>query len=455
MPELSSSTYSETDDSNNAASPNGMPEGMAPSGVNNSWRAGMGSLKRFHGRIQGMYASTGSANAYVLTPSVALAAYVTGERYSFRSNFANTGSATLNISALGAKTIKKLVGAAKTTLAANDIISAQPVTVEYDGTDMIMVTPTGNEGTVTSVATAGMATGGPITSTGAVTVSITALSAETAPAQNDELALYDASAAAHDKITAANLGKAVAPRGHIDGLTLSNSAGDATNDIDIAAGKARDGTDAWFLVNASSLTKQLDVSWAVGTNQGGLDTGAVGNNIYAVWLIGRSDTGVVDALFSLSFSSPTMPTNYDLKCLIGFVWRESGANVAFLQNGDIFLRKVPVADINVTNPGTSAVARTISCPPGHQPIFTATIRNATSTDIHCLLTEIAQTNTAAGDTAKTFTASSGATYESSVVVSHLRVDASRQLRSRQSASGASDEFYIITHGVMFNRGRNA
>jgi len=39
MPELSSSTYSETDGSNNQTAPNGMPEGMAPSGVNDAWRA--------------------------------------------------------------------------------------------------------------------------------------------------------------------------------------------------------------------------------------------------------------------------------------------------------------------------------------------------------------------------------------------------------------------------------
>src|SRR6185437_336663 len=85
MPDLSGSIYSELDASNSEAAPNGMPEGMPPSGVNDAWRAGMGALKRFWGRIQGVYASTGSANAYVLSPDVDLAAYVTGERYSFRS----------------------------------------------------------------------------------------------------------------------------------------------------------------------------------------------------------------------------------------------------------------------------------------------------------------------------------------------------------------------------------
>lgn len=146
--EISSSTYSETDASNNTASPDGWPEGMAMSGINNSGRQMMGAVKRFWGRVNGAYASTGSANAYVLTPTVSLGAYVTGERYSFRSNFANTGSATLNISSLGAKTIKRMAPSGKVNLAAGEIQNGQPVTVEYDGTDMIMVTPTAGSGMI-------------------------------------------------------------------------------------------------------------------------------------------------------------------------------------------------------------------------------------------------------------------------------------------------------------------
>jgi hypothetical protein len=157
MAEISSSTYSETDASNNTASPDGWPEGMAMSGLNNSGRQMMGALKRFWGRIQGAYASTGSSNAYVLTPTVALSAYVTGERYSFRSNFSNTGAATLNISSLGAKTIKKYTASGKADLAADDIRSGQPVTVEYDGTDLVMVTPAAT--TLTSLVTADLPTG--------------------------------------------------------------------------------------------------------------------------------------------------------------------------------------------------------------------------------------------------------------------------------------------------------
>jgi microcystin-dependent protein len=141
MAELSSTSFSEIDASNNAPSPSGFPEGMNMSGLNDSGRAVMAAVKRFWGRIQGRYASTGSSNAYALTPDVPLGAYVTGERYSFRANFTNSAAATLNISTLGTRAIKKMALAGKVNLAAGDIQSGQPVTVEYDGTDMVMTTP--------------------------------------------------------------------------------------------------------------------------------------------------------------------------------------------------------------------------------------------------------------------------------------------------------------------------
>ncbi len=91
-------------------------------------------------------ASTGSANAYVLTPSPVLAAYTAGNYFSFKANFTNTGAATVNVSGLGAKTIKKKDGA--TDLVSGDINSGQIVDIEYDGTNFQMVSPTG--GTVAS-----------------------------------------------------------------------------------------------------------------------------------------------------------------------------------------------------------------------------------------------------------------------------------------------------------------
>jgi len=64
----------------------------------------------------------------------------------------------------------------------------------------------GSGGTVTSVATAGLATGGTITGSGTVTVSINGQSGLSAsPVAADEFAIYDASATTHKKITTTEL----------------------------------------------------------------------------------------------------------------------------------------------------------------------------------------------------------------------------------------------------------
>ncbi len=148
------------------------------------------------------------------------------------------------------------------------------------------------------------------------------------------------------------------PRMHISGLTYANNAGDATNDIDIAAGECVDSTNV-RLLQLSAITKQSDAAWAVGTNAGGLDTGAVGNSDYYTWLITRVDTGVVDVLFSLSSTAPTMPANYTLKRLIGWFKRVGGTIVAFhtyeTEGGGLELTwDVPTLDINLANTLTTA-----------------------------------------------------------------------------------------------------
>jgi len=147
--------------------------------------------------------------------------------------------------------------------------------------------------------------------------------------------------------------------GWIYGLIPSNNGADATNDIDISAGQALDGTNVQNIILASSLTKRLDASWAVGSGNGGLDTGSIGNSDYYIWLIKRSDTGVVDALFSLSSTAPTMPTDYDYKRLIGWFKRVSGAIVPFTAyevagGGLEYLWTTPTLDINLANTLTSS-----------------------------------------------------------------------------------------------------
>lgn len=119
-------------------------------------------------------------------------------------------------------------------------------------------------------------------------------------------------------------------QGYYSGLGVSTNATDSANDVDIAVGSAAADTSPYALMQLNTaLTKRIDANWAVGNNQGGLDTGSVSAAAtYYIWLIQRSDTLVVDALLSLSATAPTMPAGYDRKRQIGSVVRSSGVNMA-------------------------------------------------------------------------------------------------------------------------------
>jgi hypothetical protein len=72
-------------------------------------------------------------DSYAITVSPTISAYSAGQVFTFKAGTANTGAASLNVSALGAKTIYKNVS---TDLETGDILANQIVTVIYDGTNM-------------------------------------------------------------------------------------------------------------------------------------------------------------------------------------------------------------------------------------------------------------------------------------------------------------------------------
>lgn len=116
----------------------------------------------------------------------------------------------------------------------------------------------------------------------------------------------------------------------LTGLSMLNNATDAANDLDIGAGYAV--TTSGTLINlASTITKRIDAVWAAGTNQGGLDTGTVADNTYYVWAIRKTSDGSIDVLFSLSNSSPSMPSGYSEKVRIGTILRKGGTILSFKQ----------------------------------------------------------------------------------------------------------------------------
>lgn len=374
-------------------------------------------LARWYGDMGGLGTVGGSANAITLTSLSTYQSLTNGLQIAFKAGSINTAATTLNLDALGAKAVRTQGDSA---LVGGEIAANGTYHLRYDTTyngaagAWVLLNPSVPANTYQS---------------------------------------YDA-----DLVAVAATGVS-AFSGLLYGLTLSNGT-DATNDINIAAGIAMDGGNAKFMNLASGITKQLDAAWAVGTNQGGLDTGTIANTTYHMWLIMRSDTGVVDVLFSASATSPTMPPNYDYKRRIGSIVRSGGSIKAFFQEGDYFYWLVQVSDVADNNPGTSALTGTLTVPVG---IRVLAIVNAGFSDsdtsisaIYFLLTALDQTDTTPSVSA--YTAGqvlTGSGKVTPMLQARVRTNTSGQVRYRISQSDSSVTAIVQTIGWIDSRGRNA
>lgn len=93
-------------------------------------------LNGFSGGILLTATESGTAAAHVLTPTTALVAYTTGLMLLYRPVNAGTGALTVNVSGLGAKSVKTLLGADPTS---GDIVANQPILLMYDGTNFVII----------------------------------------------------------------------------------------------------------------------------------------------------------------------------------------------------------------------------------------------------------------------------------------------------------------------------
>lgn len=146
---------------------------------------------------------------------------------------------------------------------------------------------------------------------------------------------------------------------------------DATNDIDISAGMGV-GSSGRLMIG-SAMTKQLDASWAAGTNQGGR-IGSLADGGYFVWAIGHGTTFAVDyAMETDANATPTLPTGYTHYFKVGWIKRLSSANVSFKTyagpGGSLeFYWTAPTVDVTALAAGTplstSRLLSAVKVPPG-------------------------------------------------------------------------------------------
>lgn len=252
-------------------------------------------------------------------------------------------------------------------------------------------------------------------------------------------------------------------RSYLAGCTLS-TAGSSTT-MSIAAGQCADSTNS-VMINLAAIAKTTS-AWAVGTAQGGLDTGTIATSTwYHFYVIRRPDTGVVDVIFSTNATSPALPTNYTQYRRIGS-GKTNGSSqwTSFTQDGDYFRLAASVLDINTTNPGTAAVTATLGSVPSGvnvKALINIGIHQGTSGAGAVYVSDLSANDEAPIAASATLAAPLGSIswWANTTTVNFMsqievRTNTSAQIRYRLSVSGAADVFSIATLGWTDTRGRNA
>jgi hypothetical protein len=344
----------------------------------------------------GYAADTGSADACAIAPAPGISAYAVGQRFTFKVASSNATTApTLAVNSLTAGTIKWPNGAA---LRAGDLPANALV----------------------EVVVSAVSTGTPT---------------------------YHLQSVAIPPLPASYL------RSYLAGLTLSTAGSSST--FGIAVGEAQDSTNAAMMVLGSAYTKTTS-AWAVGSGNGALDTGSIANSTwYHVYLIQRSDTGVVDVLVSTSASSPTMPTNYDRKRRIGAMKTDGSAQwVQFIQNGDQFKWVTWSYDYSGTSGSTSRQNLTLNVPTGVVVFPILLAQNATGAlggDL-LLLTSLDETDSApAVSLVHCYAAGSAGTPGNPAEITSLHTDTSGRIGRRSHVTDSAVD--IRTMGWVDTRGR--
>lgn len=238
------------------------------------------------------------------------------------------------------------------------------------------------------------------------------------------------------------------PKGYIYNLLPSNAT-DVDHDITISAGECLDSANTILIKLLSALTKQIDATWAAGSNAGGLASGLTlaASTTYYLFLISNGTT--VDAGFDTSLTAinllagsgysyyrrvASLKTNASSN-FVRFIAREEG-------NAIDFRFKTKITDVSLTTLSTTKAALTLSAPSNTKAKITCCYVDNDTTPNHVVIFEDNQDDlTIARSNATTLANSSYA----SIPEIQLYVNSSSQIFYKAEDTGAAS-FYINTLG---------
>lgn len=232
-------------------------------------------------------------------------------------------------------------------------------------------------------------------------------------------------------------------------VTIANASGDADNDITFSAGVMLDSTFA-VLIPCAALTKRIDAAWSAGDNQGGLDTGTVANDTtyycYAIW---NPTTSTQDYLFSVSATSPTLPSGYTIYARIpAIVRRATATNRRFTYRSGWYWWATLVGDIDTTTLSTTSTnfAMASSAPAIDGALIVLRVVPSSATDRQITIRHPSDTDTAPSASSAPFAdiVTGGLTTPNELILS---VNGSAQVAAR--SSGASTTLRAAVKAYRF------
>lgn len=158
-------------------------------------------------------------------------------------------------------------------------------------------------------------------------------------------------------------------------ITISNNALDLNNDIDFSAGNFQFSDGSGQAVATAIMTKRLDATWSAGTNQGGLLNGTAvpkaNDSTYHCYAIYNPINNITDFAFLLGVSGtapdPTsvLPSGYTKFAFRGSVITDGSGNIIpFNQFGRSFAIAPRVQFTNTSQTLNTETLRTLQVPKG-------------------------------------------------------------------------------------------